>query len=213
MKWLVLAIVLAAAPAYADVQLWNEAGVRTPLAKRVMFTFDQHLRFDSDVSRVQSVMPEPAIHYRFKKWLRAGISYRFEYERDDGELVMRHRGAVYGRVRYKLGPLQLAYKLQYQESYRPDKNTVWKHVMRNRVELGMKATKRIEPGVSAEVFHRVGDGSAMQYEKLWLTVGAAYAKKKWDADVFYRWEKPADVMEPSVHIIGLAFHSDLPRGK
>ena len=214
MRTLALAAVLLAAPAVrADVQLWNEAGVRGQLAKRTTLTFDQHLRFDADVSRVQSVMPEAGLHYRFKKWLRAGIGYRLEYERDGFELVARHRGHLYGRARYKLGAFQLVYKLQYQESIRPDKNKVLKHVLRNRVELAYKATKRIEPAIGVEIFHRLGDETTARYERMWLTAGVNYGRKRWDADVFYRLEISGDPMTPAAHIIGLGFHSDMPGTK
>ena len=211
MRTLAIAAVLLAAPAArADVQLWSEAGVRAQLAKRTQLTFDQHLRFDADVSRVQSVMPEAGLHHRFEKWLRAGIGYRLEYERDGTELVARHRGHIYGRARYKLGAFQLVYKLQYQESIRPDKNKLLKHVVRNRIELGYRATKRLEPAIGAEMFHRLGDETTARYERIWLTAGVTYARKRWDADVFYRLEISGDAMTPDAHIIGLGFHSDMP---
>jgi hypothetical protein len=64
------ALIPLPAHAEADLNLWLEAGVSKELSKRVEVAFDQHLRFDNDISRLNAVMPELALSYRIHKMLR-----------------------------------------------------------------------------------------------------------------------------------------------
>lgn len=205
------ALVLAGTSARADVQQWTEIGVSGSLAKRWQISFDQHLRFDHDISRVDSVMPEWAVTYRLWKWLRTGVGYRLQYTRDgDGEMVLRHRfhGAV--RARQDVGDFRMQYRLQYQEQLRPGANDQLRHTIRNRAEVGYRHFKPWLPGVSVESFHAIDDGDAIHLDKVRITAGVEYARKDWSVELYYRAEVPvADEMDPTVHIMGLGAHYEL----
>jgi len=203
--------VAASRGAHADVQQWTELGIGKDLTKRWSASFDQHLRFDEDLSRVESVMPEAGIGWRPKRWLRFSLGYRLQYQRDgSGDMALRHRLHTAVRARYALGDVRLEYRLQLQEQLRPGSKDPARHTLRDRAEVSYRRFKPWVPGASVELFHAIADGDAIRLDKLWLTLNAAHSRKSWSAEVFYRVEVPiADAMDPTLHILGVGVHYDL----
>ncbi|HUQ06266.1 MAG TPA: DUF2490 domain-containing protein [Kofleriaceae bacterium] len=207
---LLATLVASAAPAAADTQLWTELGVRHDLNKKVTLSFDQHIRFDADVSRLGSFMPEPGISYRVKKWFRTGVGYRFEYERNnDDELVSRHRAYIWGRLRKDFAKtIQLSYRLQLQEQWRPDANPVNRHTIRNRGDVAYIGMKELTPFGSVESHHILNeDGKTIQLGKVWVTGGLEWEHGAIGVDVYYRLiTGQRDSNEPNGHVIGFGLH-------
>ena len=205
------ALLVPAATANADdVQQWTEVGVKHDFTKKASISFDQHIRFDEDVSRLGSFMPELGAQYRIQKWLRFGLGYRLQYERSgSGDMRSRHRFFGNARARYDLDPVRLEYRLQFQDQLRPDDaDDRWRQTVRNRIDVSYRDLKPWIPGAAVEAHNTVDAG--FELEKIWITAGAAYAKKDLEIEVFYRAELPqADPMEPTLHILGAAFHHDL----
>lgn len=206
----VAVLLLTATAARADVELWNELGVKYDVSDDVAVTFDQHIRFDQDVSRLGSFMPELGAGYRPKKWIGFAIGYRLEYERDnDGNMRTHHRFFARIRPRYDVGKVRFDYRLQLQDTLRPDDpDDRWRQTVRNRLDVSYREYKPWFPSVSAETHNTIDQN--FQLAKIWLTAGVAYSKKKEEVEIYYRAELPqADPMDPTVHIIGAAFHHDL----
>lgn len=203
---------LAAEPVAAETQLWTELGVRHALTKKVTLSFDQHIRFDADISRLGAAMPEPGLSYRLKKWFRLGVGYRYEYERNnDDELVSRHRAFAWARVRRDLGDVRVEYRLQLQEQWRPDANPVNRHTVRNRGGVSYRGLGSVVPGASVETHHILDEeGNTIHLGKLWLTAGAEWEHDKVSVDVFYRMiTGQYDSSEPNGHVLGVGFHYDI----
>jgi hypothetical protein len=203
---LVLVLVVAtAAPAAADTQLWTELGVKYDVNKKLTLSYDHHIRFDQDISRLGSFMPEPGVSYRIKKWFRVGAGYRYEYERNnDDELVSRHRAYGWVRVRRDLGELRGEYRLQLQEQWRPDANPVNRHTVRNRGELSWQGFGAIVPGASVETHHILNEeGNTIHLGKVWLTAGVEWEHDQIGVGAFYRLiTGQYDDNEPPGHVIG-----------
>lgn len=210
----VAALAAGASPAQAqsELQLWLEGGLRHDLGPRTTFTFDQHLRFDRDLGRVGSVMPEPGLVTRAARWLRVGVSYRLQYERNkDDAMELRHRFHLFARARGDVAKaLRLEYRLQLQEQVRPDANDLYRHTVRNRIGLVYRGLRRWEPAADIELHHAIDDGDAIHLEKLWLTFAVGRPLGAGDVEVLYRIELPRfDPAEPTLHILGLGFHADV----
>ncbi|MBZ0238159.1 MAG: DUF2490 domain-containing protein [Deltaproteobacteria bacterium] len=203
-----IALAIAARPALAtaDTQLWTKLDVKHELTRRWSLTFEQHLRFDADISRVGAIMPEPSASYRVTKWLRFGAGYRYEYERNnDDELVSRHRAYVFSRLRKDLGDVRLDHRLQLQEQWRPDANPVNRHTVRNRGEVSYTALGDLTPGASVETHHILNEeGNTIHLGKVWLTAGVEWERDRFDVSAFYRLVTGQyDASEPPGHVIGV----------
>lgn len=206
----VLALAVAG-EARADVQLWTKAGVGHDLTDDVGVLGDLHLRFDEDVSRFQSLMPEVELRYGPAKWLRLGAGYRLQYTRDgDGDLVVRHRFHGDGSLRHDLGDVRLDYRLRFQEQVRPGANDPSRHTLRNRARVSYRGVKRWTPELGGELFHAIDDGDTIHLDSYRLIVGVAYDRKDWEVGAFYGLEVPvADTTEPTIHILGLGYYREL----
>jgi hypothetical protein len=211
--WLGAALLLAASPVRAetDLQTWLEAGVGRRLAKRVDLSFEGHLRFDQDVSRLQAVMPELGLSYRLHKALRLGLGYRFIYERDkNGVMAIRHRLQAEARPRFELGPVEVSYRLRYQGQIRDAIADGLRHTLRNRLQVALGALRPWTPAIAAETFHRLGDGEGIRLRKLRLTAGVGYQLGDHEIGLFYRVEiLQEDPRDPIPHILGLAYEYEL----
>lgn len=204
----------AARPARAesDAQLWMEVGMVKKLGKRFELSFDQHLRFDEDISRVESIMPELMLSYRLHKLLRFAVGYRLQYERNnDGALVLRHRGTIDVRPHYEVGPIELSCRARFQEEVRGSlASDDLRHTIRTRLAIALLALASWKPAVSAEPYHRLGDGDAIHLHKVRLTAGVSYEVDDHEVELYYRVEvAQADPADPTPHIIGVGYHHAL----
>jgi hypothetical protein len=184
------------APASADVQLWTEAGLRYDISKQFRLKFDSHARFDRDLTATQSIMPEVAFSYRPFKFLRLEAGYRFcaePFGSEEGTYFDSwHRLHADVRLRYRIKPVTVRYRLRYQEKFgRP-----WKggeqlknlHTVRNKVSVSVKLPAGFRPFVSGEIFNRVGD-SRRAFHKWRLSAGLEYTLGSHQVALFYRREE------------------------
>ena len=204
---LLVGLVAAPLSASADVALWTELGVDHAVSRRLDVGFDQHLRFDDDVSRVGAVMPELSMRFRVQRWLRLGAGYRYEYERDgDGMLVTRHRFDVRARTRIDVGSLRVTAEVRLARQLRPDKRDTERHVLRERVSVSWRGLRPWQPSASVAVYHVLDDG---RLDKLRWTIGGAHARRGRELELFYRLEQPLGGDDPFLHIIGVGFHTGI----
>jgi hypothetical protein len=78
--------------------------------------------------------------------------------------------------------------------------------LRDRFAVAYRGWKPFVPAASLEMFHDLEDG--LVFDKLWLTLGAGYGRRR-EIETFYRCEQSQRAGEPTLHILGLAFHSDV----
>ena len=197
---------LAPAPAGADggTSLWLEAGVRAELHKRVDLDVSQHLRFDNDVSRVAAVMPEVGLSWDAFRFLELGAGYRYEYERDDGELTGGHRVNADLELEGELRPVSVGYRVRLQDQVAES----GKRRLRNRAQAELRLAKAWKSNVAGELFHDISDAQTV-WQKTRFTAGLEVEVWERDVQTFYRIEVPRDHMDPIEHIIGLELRTKL----
>ena len=208
----VLLLAPGTALAQTDVQLWTSASLRAELVEDFRLELTQHLRFDEDVSRVLSIMPELSASYDPAKPLRLSLGYRFIYEREqDRQLDDAHRLTFDARLRGDLDPIRISYRLRIQEVFEQKASGLEvRNTLRNRLGVSWDTDTPLTPEVSAEIYTRIGGDKAALFHKLRLTAGASYDIDDVELELFYRLELPIDQpLEPVLHIIGLGFRYDL----
>ena len=197
--------------AHADeTQLWTEAGIEVELHRRLTMVLNQNVRFDNQVSRVGSIMPEADLRYSPAGWIRFAAGYRYIYERDNaGDFRHRHRIHAEVRPRLRLDVLDLWHRLRWQEQFRAqaDDGTRTRHVIRNQLGLQWTDWHLLEPYVSAETFHRLDEPDAgVVLQKLRLVAGIERDFDDHGLGAFYGLEvMQHDPQDPQVHIIGVGY--------
>lgn len=212
----VATFVTAPAMAMSEVQLWTSAGVRHRPSKKVRLTFTQHVRFDQDISRLESVMPELAASWAIERWLRLGGGYRFSMESNKkGELEPAHRLHVQSQFGGDLGPVELGYRLRFQEGLESDDELETRHTFRNRIGLDIDTDTLVTPGLSAELFTRMWDKEPVEQKKVRFSTGLEIRPHKaHEIELQYRYQLPLDDPDdPREHIVGFEYQYRIPRKK
>ena len=200
----------AAATAARDTLLWTSASIRYKPHKKLKLELSQHLRLDQNLSQVERTMPELELTYRPAGWLDLGIGYRYIFERTkNGDLEPAHRYHGQLGLEHELGPVEISYRLRYQEKHEEDEFD-WTARIRNKLSAQLDTDTAFTPLISAEHFldtverptettrYRLGIGTKIKLSKPHrLTVRYLYQ---------------ADQREPlSEHILSLKYQYRIPR--
>ena len=220
MKWpvWVFGLLVTGGPATAgeDVQVWTSAGVRYRAAKKVRLEYEQHLRFDQNVSRLESVKPEAKLSWKASDWARLGLGYRYSQERNgQDEWKPEHRFHLQGSVGMDLGPVGMGYRLRFQERLEFGVEFKNKHTLRQRLSAEVDTGTRFTPFSTVEGFAWLRD-SGMSVRERWRFTGGVEARlpKRNRVEVFYRREVPVyDGSNPIEHILGVGYQYRIPRKK
>jgi len=210
---------LFSGPALAgsDAQLWMEAGVRYRPAKKVRLTLTQNFRMAENISRTDSLKTDLEADWRATKGMRIGWGYRFSMEANKkGVLKPSHRLHIQAHAFDKFGPVKLSYRLRFQEGIEPDDDQIdLTHTLRNRVGATFDTDTDFTPGLSVELFNRLADKEAFQFQKLRVTTGLEIKPAKpHSINLYYRVQFPVyDPTDPTEHIIGLGYQYQVRRKK
>ena len=138
--------------AETDTQLWMSTNVRKKVIKDWRVEYTQHLRFTDNVSQVESIMPEFELRYKPIKPLSMKIGYRYIYERTkNGDFEPAHRYHVQVSTGKKFGPVNVGYRLRYQEKHEEDEYD-YTNRLRNKFSLTIDTESSFEPVIFAETF-------------------------------------------------------------
>ncbi len=217
MKRLVLLSLVGwgAAAGAAETQMWNEVGLAYRATKTVSVAVAGQLRFDQDLSRLANQIGEAGVQWRAQRWLRLGLGYRLENEKNKKDVWRRaSRPHVDARFKHRLGAVSLAYRLRWQEKTEEKANGDEQTAsLRHRLSLGYTVSKKLRPSASAELFTRFDQGLPRQLFKLRLTASLPYKLSgKHTLKSFVRLQVPiAKADDPLEQIIGLGYELSLKR--
>jgi hypothetical protein len=214
---LIAGLLMFALPAGAasDIQPWTELGVRYKLSRQFRLKFDQHFRFDEEFrghSR-HSLISELAASWRVFRFLRLEAGYRYIAEItesfEDPYTDSWHRFFVDARLRYRIKPVTLHYRLRLQEQFgKPWGNDALEyiHTIRNKIGVEVKLAGGFVPFLSGELFLRIDDPDGALH-KWRLTAGLDYEIGSHTITAFYRMEEMlGDPQDPTRHILGTGYH-------
>ncbi|MFH1830246.1 MAG: DUF2490 domain-containing protein [Pseudomonadota bacterium] len=210
-----LSLYSSSAMAASDLRLWLEAGLRYRITKKLHLGFDQHVRFDDDVSHVEEVSPEIFVRYRVVKFFRVGGGYRLIFEplSDNGNSYtdIWHRFFVDFLFSHTMKPVTLRYRLRFQEQFgwpqdKTPETLQVKHTVRNKLGIHFNLGKGFTPFIAGEVFGRFGDKDGFLH-KWRATSGLDYGYKSNEFTFFIGSEGLLDKSdEPTRIIFGLGYH-------
>ena len=205
------------AHASSDAQLWIDAGVAYRPTKKVKLALVQNIRLADNISQLDSLKTDLETEWKFKKWLRLGAGYRFSMETNKkGVLKPSHRLHIQGRLKESWGPVNISYRLRFQEGMEADDDGLeLKHTLRNRIKAEFDTDTLVNPALAFELFTRFADKQAVQWQKTRITTGLEIRPHKTQIfNVYYRLQVPTfDLEDPLEHIVGLSYTYRVPRKK
>ncbi len=209
-----LTLISLSAPAVAqsDAQLWLVFDLGKELSRTWSVSYEQHLRFDQDVSRVAQIMPDVAVTVRVARWMRVVAGYRLQYLRNgSGELVVRHRPYLGGTVRADVATdFRFSARLLFTEQIRGWSSDDLRHGVRAKASAAWRGYRRIRPEVSTEVFYAIADPNGIELDKIRLGAELSTPVGLGAAGLGYVLEfAQRDASDPTVHAILVSYAIEL----
>lgn len=198
------------ANAEQDTLLWSSASIRYKAHKKLKLELTQHLRLNQNLSQLERVMPELELTYRPTDWLDLGVGYRYIFERTkNGDLEPAHRYQGELGLEHALGPVELSYRLRYQEKHEEDEYD-WTSRVRNKIAAQLDTDTAFTPLVSAEHFLNPL-ASPLESTRYRLGLGTKIKLSK-PHRLTVRYLYQADLNDPlSEHILALKYQYRLSR--
>ncbi len=204
---LVAAAFTRAVPSRAEsaTEVWMEAGVQGDLTDRLRLRFSQQLRYRGALADLDRVMPELALRYETRPWLRLGTSYRLSRQWDGDDWTHRHRVDADALLRGRAGSLRLSHRTRMQHQLRGlEGDGGFRAVLRQRLGVSHRPLAWLEPFADAEAFFLLAHPKRGYALRSWrVTAGADLEAGPVDLEAAYRLELPVDVEGPTVHIVAL----------
>lgn len=194
-------------PDLTDEQLWLEVAGRVKLVDSLRLTLAQLLRLDQGMSRIGKAMPEFTVTYRPFGGFRFDLGYRFAADRrDEGDWRYEHRIFVNARYSRDFGPVELSYRLGFQEDFLEKRGEkLNESVLRHRVGTALEAHDIVVPFINGELLHNVGGDADAGLRNWRLTLGTEFDFDDHTTEVFYRLRRSFDSPIQTDHILGLAY--------
>ena len=192
----------ARARADSDVQAWLELDLEHEFSKKWAVTYEQHLRFDDNLSRLSQVLPDLSLTMRLVPAVRAVAGYRAQYVRTgSGDFELRHRPYGGAQARLERGALRLSARALFTGQIRTSGQDRFRPALRTRFAAEWRA-RAWRPRVWTEIFFDL-DTSALDKVRSGIDLARPFGKA--EVSLGYRLEVPVqDTTELTLHILALS---------
>ena len=198
------------AMANTDSQLWMSTNVRKNVANDLRVEWTQHLRFDANISQIQSIMPEVELRYKPLKPLSLKIGYRYIVERSkSGNFEPAHRYHFQLSTSKKFSVIKVGYRIRYQEKHEEDEFD-YTNRLRNKFSLSMDTGTQLTPVLFIETF---SDLRAIPIDSSKFRLGTGIdvdVHKRVKCSVEYLYQRDFLRNEQIEHIARLNYQVKLP---
>ena len=190
----------------SDTRLWLSSGLDIEPTKKIDVKLTQHVRFDDNVSSLDTVIPEIEFEFDPLKWAEIGGGYRTigKWNKEE-EYDPAHR--VQGDLGFKkeFKKWEPAYRMRLQRSWEQDKTLKIKTRRRHRYKLTYDATKSLDLSIAGQTFR--DPDLHFSHATLRLTAGAKFkVKKKHKVSLSYNREAVLNRLETTdQHIISVGY--------
>ncbi|MCA6363180.1 MAG: DUF2490 domain-containing protein [Bacteroidetes bacterium] len=222
--FLLLAICgLAVIPAVAqhnDLRSWNTFSINYDLTKKLTLNFDQELRLQDNLTRINQLYTNIGATYKLNKYVRVAGVYRFIARyKEDNTFGLRNR--FYGDLIVKLRPGRFTYvyraRLQYEwrgAGYGKEYGRVPEIYWRNLFKASYKVNDIVSPYLATEIRFQLQNPRIPYhngFDRSRFTGGVdLQVTKNSTFGVYYLLQKEWNVIDPeTLHVIGLEYSISL----
>jgi len=131
-----------------DTHAWTSIGFKKNLPHSLSLEFEQELRIKNQLSTFSQTFSEISLSYKVINGLNISIPYRYAVFDDK----IKHRLSLGASYKYNFKPMSLKYRTKLQRSF--EKEKTHEYLIRKKLMIEYKLSKRIEPYCSGELFHK-----------------------------------------------------------
>lgn len=216
---LAIVTIMAATPAcaqHSDLRSWNTFSFNYGLNKKLTFNFDQELRLQDNLTRINQLYTNIGATYKINKYVRIAGVYRFiaRYKEDNSWGI---RNRFYGDVIVKLRPGRFSYvyraRLQYEwrgAGYGKEYGRVPEIYWRNLFKASYKVNDIVSPYLATEIRFQLQNPRIPYhngFDRSRFTGGLdLQVSKSSTFGVYYLLQKEWNIIDPeTLNVIGLEY--------
>lgn len=194
---------------------WYSATINREVLKDVEVSVSPEIRFFDNHTRLDSWILEGDIAVKLNKYLKFGGLYRYCVDFTNPDAHEReNRWGLYGKLSYRLKPIDVSYRCQFQQEYSnyysSPNGTVPENVWRNKLQVKYnRKSQDWSPYAYAEMFYTAFPEWKQGRQKARLSAGIEYKiNKDFDLSLGYLFNKEmfvSNVMTTHAIAINLAF--------
>ena len=184
-----------------DTHTWTSIGFEKKLPHSLSLEFEQELRIKDRLSTFSQTISEVSLSYKVIDGLNISIPYRYAVFDDK----IKQRLSLGVSYKYSLKPISLKYRAKLQRSYEKDK--IPEQLIRNKFILQYKLSKKIEPFLSGELFHKFNK-SNNELDEYRVSFGLAVdLPRKSSIKIFYIFKKEdlTKTNPDKINVFGLSY--------
>jgi len=195
-----------------DLESWKSVNLKYKLDKKWEFDFEGQLRLKNDISEISEYFGEFNAEYSVTKAFKLGAGFRYIWENDNVGAIQGYENHLRYHFdvsyKHKINDFSLKYRLRYQNKNELGVDDNANKHFRLKTSLGYNFKNwKLDPKLSAEIYHHSETGEEDGFDKYRLTLGTEYKfKKSGTIGLFYRIEKELNETIPeTTNIIGLKY--------
>ncbi|MBU0505856.1 MAG: DUF2490 domain-containing protein [bacterium] len=197
-----------------EFHLWVESGFSYKINKQWSFALEQNLKFNDNVTNVDTINHQISLRYRITDFLRLSGGYRFIVEplSNVTTAYINYWHRFYGDARFSFSAKRVSfiYRLRYQEQFGDERQLTgrefkMKHTIRNKLELEFDLPKKFTAFTYGELFARIADNDGVMH-KWRAALGVEYSYKKHDFSLYYMREQMLNgTVIPHANVLGVGY--------
>lgn len=209
MRYLIIISCLISLNAFSqgtsDLELWAGTKIHVSPAKKLRITTQFQNRWNNNVSAQKNYLAQFDLRYKLSKHFYVKPSFRLSRAPDINKDKNRYSMNIGYTFDKKKFPLTIENRLRYQ--YENFVSTVrTKHLLRNKLELGYKLSRLVDPYFSYEIFY-----GFEQFDDHRFRLGLDWrVNRTFKVNTFYALERELNKKNPDMtHIIGLSLNAKI----
>jgi len=131
-----------------DTQAWTSIGFEKDFPHSLSLEFEQELRLKDQFSTINQTFSEVTLSYRVFNGLNISIPYRYAVFEDK----IKQKKSLSISYKYGIKPISIKYRTKLQRIYEKGENV--EELVRNKITIQYKLSKKMEPFFSGEIFHQ-----------------------------------------------------------
>lgn len=200
-----------------DLESWTSATFQLKLNKKMSFELSPQLRLEKNSSQIERVLSDFGFEYRLNKNFEFGVGYRLYSENKKKGYQLGHRYNLDAKYNFGFSRFDGSVRLRYQSGTElGSTENIWGNDLRLKTKLGYNIKKwKLDPDISAELFHTVGEKGNNRLNKMRITLGSSYKfNKEHSISFFYGLERELNETYPkATYLIGIGYKYTLKPAK
>jgi hypothetical protein len=197
----------------SDFQTWGNVSLEKEFKFDLKVSIAEEVRFCRNMSEIDEFFTEIGAEYKFTKFLKSGLSYRFiRNYTNSGLKRFDHRFDGNIKFDFSIKRFSFDYRIQYQtdneDLFTENLSTAFQHTLRNRFRVHYNVNNiKLNPYFSTEFFYKIDPADISKFNKMRNSLGFEYELSKRDAlDLYIMVESELNKETPEqVVVAGLSY--------